>query len=97
MLRACKRHDFGYCNAKRADSWYGGTRIWRRHNKAVADWSFRRDMGYICSKKSVMVNPPGPRGPSWPRRRCYATRGKVYWVVSWGMNTNVMHRYTYRA
>ena len=46
----CKRHDFGYRNSKRAESWYG-TDTWRKWNKNVTDKQFRRDM-LACQRRS---------------------------------------------
>jgi hypothetical protein len=51
FLKSCKRHDFGYRNSKRAESWYGRD-MWRWHNKAVADTSFHRDMTDHCFTRS---------------------------------------------
>lgn len=51
FLKSCKRHDFGYRNSKRAESWYGKN-MWRLDNKAVADTSFKRDMTNHCMARS---------------------------------------------
>lgn len=85
FLKSCKRHDFGYRNLKRAESWYGRD-VWRYHNKAVADTSFRRDMTNHC----------------WARDEseissCLEYRTKYYNVVSAVVSpsTNGDYRYTF--
>ncbi|HEX5088113.1 MAG TPA: phospholipase A2 [Nocardioides sp.] len=52
----CKRHDFGYRNLKRAESWYG-TNTWRKRNKNVADEQFFRDMIDHCSTRNLLIRP----------------------------------------
>jgi len=45
---ACRRHDFGYRNLKRAQSIYNRN-TWRWHNKAAADYQFLEDMATHCA------------------------------------------------
>lgn len=56
FLKSCKRHDFGYRNSKRAESWYG-VNMWSYHNKAVTDTTFRKDMTDHCfSREESQTN-----------------------------------------
>lgn len=52
FYKSCRRHDFGYRNAKRAESWYSRN-VWSYHNKAVADTTFRRDMTDHCFSRAT--------------------------------------------
>lgn len=53
----CRRHDFGYHNAKLLDKRYGAGRYWNATTRKRIDGQFLADMKNHCRGRSFMIEP----------------------------------------